>query len=143
MHRPAKVSLMIVEDDANIRFLMETSARRSGLFEPICAAVDGQEALEHLRARDTSTLPALIVTDLSMPRLTGLDLVRAIKSDERLRNIPVAVITSSNIPNDRDLALAAGAFSFVHKPYGVDALTQVLTSMCESCGEAARTATPA
>lgn len=143
MPRPGKVSLMIVEDDANLRFLMLSAARRTALFEPIFAAADGQEAIELLRGRDTSNLPALIVTDLSMPRLTGLDLVRAVKGDERLRNIPVAVITSSDIPDDRELALAAGAFTFVAKPHGLHALTQALTTICESCGEATGSASRA
>jgi CheY-like chemotaxis protein len=90
-----------------------------------------------LRASESSDLPAMIVTDLSMPRMTGLELLRALKSDARTRSIPVAVITSSNVPNDRELALQAGACSFVHKPFGIDALTRILIEIRESCGELA------
>lgn len=138
-----KVSLLIVEDDANIRFLLQTAAQRSGRFEPIRSAGDGQSALDILQTGDASDLPALIVTDLSMPRMTGLELVRSVKNDARLRNIPIAVVTSSDIPNDRDMALSAGACSFVHKPYGVEALMRVLVEILDSCGERAETANSA
>jgi len=135
MPYPGKVSLMIVEDDANVRFLLEAAARRAGVFELLTTAVDGLAALEKLRASETAHLPALIVTDLSMPRVNGFELLRALKSDERMRHIPVAVITSSDAPDDRSRALAAGACSYVHKPYGVDALVCALVAIRESCVE--------
>ena len=135
-----RVSLLIVEDDANLRYLLETAARRTGLFEPVVSAKDGQAALEILQNSAETEMPAMIVTDLSMPRMTGLELLRALKSELRTRSIPVAVITSSDLPNDRDLALEAGACSFVRKPYGLDALASALVAMRESC-EAAETAT--
>lgn len=141
MPHSGKVSLLIVEDDANLRYLLETAARRAGLFEPVISAKDGQAALEILQASAGTELPAMIVTDLSMPRMTGLELLRALKSDLRTRSIPVAIITSSDLPNDRDLALEAGACSFVHKPYGLDALARALVAIRECCGEAAGTAT--
>ena len=136
-----QVSLLIVEDDANLRYLLETAARRTGLFDPVVSAKDGQAALEILQTSAETDMPAMIVTDLSMPRMTGLELLRALKSELRTRSIPVAVITSSDLPNDRDLALEAGACSFVRKPYGLDALASALVAMRESCGEAAETAT--
>ena len=111
-----QLSLMLVEDDPNIRYLMETAAARSGVFEVVAAAEDGQAALETLRAMDAREWPDLIITDLSMPRLSGLELLRAIKRDAMLQSIPVAIITSSDVPNDRQLALAAGAYAFVPKP---------------------------
>lgn len=135
MLHSGKLALMIVEDDANIRMLLENAATRSGLFEPIATACDGQMAWEALTAAEASSLPALIVTDLSMPRMTGLELVRAVKSDERMRGIPVAIVTSSDVPNDRELALSAGAFAFVAKPFGLEALTRTLVAIRESCGE--------
>src|SRR5678816_204812 len=112
MPHPGKVSLMIVEDDANVRYLMSVAAQRSGLFEPIAVAADGQAALDALRAGGVARLPALIVSDLVMPRLTGLELLRELKADVALHAIPVAIITSSDAPDDRELALAAGACSF-------------------------------
>jgi CheY-like chemotaxis protein len=133
MPHSGKVALLIVEDDSNIRYLLEVAAQRSDLFDPIRSAPDGQAALDLLQASDTADLPVIIVTDLSMPRVTGLELLRALKNDVRLRSIPAAVISSSDVPNDRELALQAGACSFVHKPYGVDSLMRVLIDIRESC----------
>ena len=130
-----KVALMIVDDDANIRFLIEAAARRSGLFEPVQVADNGQSAWDALTTAAPSQLPDLIVSDLVMPHMTGLELVRAVKRDERTRNIPIAIITSSDTPRDRDVALAAGACSFVPKPYGVDELTRALVGIREACVE--------
>lgn len=141
MLRSGKLALMIVEDDTNIRILLESAATRSGLFEPITTACDGQIAWETLQAAETSNLPALIVTDLSMPRMTGLELVHAVKNDERMRNIPIAIITSSDVSNDRELALAAGVCAFVAKPFGLEALTQSLIAIREACGEIAAVST--
>lgn len=123
------ISILIVEDDANIRYLLEMAAARAGGFEVVGALPDGQAALEWLKRRAMHELPHFVLTDLSMPRLTGLELLRAIKADERLRPIPVAMITSSNVPNDRSDALAAGACRFIEKPHGLEALTSVLRSL--------------
>jgi CheY-like chemotaxis protein len=132
-----KVSLLIVEDDPNIRYLMEEAAARTGVFQRVASAPDGSAALEFLKQANLRELPDFVVTDLCMPRMTGIELLRAMKADLALRSIPVAVITSSNIPNDRDDAIAAGACSFVQKPHGLDALVKVLLTLRVSCVEAA------
>jgi CheY-like chemotaxis protein len=138
MHHSGKVSLMIVEDDDKIRFLLETAAQRSGRFGPITSASDGQDALLELKSRETSRLPAWIITDLSMPRLNGLELLQAVKSEPRLRHINVAIITSSDGADDRALALAGGACAFVAKPFGLQALVRALVGVLDSCSEEAQ-----
>ena len=123
------ISILIVEDDANLRYLLETAAARAGGFKVAAALADGQEALDWVKDRAPHELPDLILTDLSMPRLTGLELLRALKADENWRHIPVAMITSSNVPNDRSDAFAAGACDFIEKPHGLEALTKVLRGL--------------
>ena len=132
MGDPAKHSLLIAEDDPNIRFLMEVAANRTGAFRRVESVVDGQAALDALRQRPPADYPDLLVSDLSMPRMDGLSLIRELKRDPNTRRIPIAIITSSNVPNDRRDAMAAGACAFVEKPYGIDALTQVLEALRES-----------
>jgi CheY-like chemotaxis protein len=129
MPHPGKISLLIVEDDANIRYLMQTAAEHAGAFEPIWTEADGQAALESLRRCTASSLPTMIVSDLMMPRMTGLQLLQKIKNDPALRHIPVAIITSSNVPHDREEALASGACAFVEKPHGLVALTEALLAL--------------
>ena len=140
MPPPGKLPLLIVEDDANTRFLVKVAAERSGYFEPVTQAIDGQAALDALQSGDATQLPRLIITDLYMPRVTGLELLRALKRDPFLRSIPVAILTSSDAATDREQAMAEGAVSFVVKPYGVDALMNVLTTLRDTCDETAGTA---
>jgi CheY-like chemotaxis protein len=129
MLHPGKISLMIVEDDANIRYLMQTAAERADAFDPIWTEEDGQAALDSLRNCTANSLPTMIVSDLVMPRMTGLQLLQKIKSDPTLRHIPVAIITSSNVPHDREEALALGACAYVEKPHGLAALTEALLTL--------------
>lgn len=137
MVRDSPLSLLIAEDDKKLRYLMEAAAVHAGGFGPIVGAADGQAALETVRSGST---PDLIVTDLAMPRMTGIELIRALKQDPATRSIPIAMVTSSDIPNDREDALAAGAFKFLPKPHGFDALVAMLADIRESYLES--TATP-
>src|SRR3954468_19339796 len=137
-----KVPLMIVEDDANIRYLLSAAAERAEVYGPITTAPDGQAALELLRQLEPSALPEVIATDLSMPRMNGIELIRALKADPALRHIPVGVITSSDQPNDRNDAFAAGACAFIWKPHSLDALIKALLVIYESCAQVGKAVAP-
>ncbi len=133
MSERGKLTLLIADDDPEIRYLMEAAAGRCGNFGRIDVAEDGESALNLLRKRDRADYPDLIVSDLSMPRMDGLELIRELKRDPNTRRIPIAIITSSNIPNDRQDALEAGACAFIEKPQGLDALTRILDSLRDCC----------
>src|SRR5688572_29821880 len=126
MPEHGKISLLIADDDVHIRALIEAAADRSGGFGRIESAVDGESALNLLRTKQREDLPDLIISDLSMPRMDGLELIRELKRDPEMRRIPIAIITSSNVPNDRQHALDAGACAFMEKPQCLDALTRLL-----------------
>jgi len=140
MSEHGKLSLLIADDDPHIRYLMEAAAGRSGSFGRVELAEDGESAMDLLRHRDQADYPDLIVSDFSMPRMDGLELIRELKRDPHTRRIPIAIITSSNIPNDREDALAAGACAFIEKPQGLDALTRILDSLRDCCPAAASVA---
>ena len=133
MFRDTNLSLLIAEDDQNLRYLFEAAAARVGGFSSVVVAADGQAALETVRSGGSH--PDLIVTDLAMPRMTGIELIRALKKDPATKSIPVAMVTSSDIANDREDALAAGAFKFLPKPHGFDALVAMLADIRASCLE--------
>ncbi len=116
-----------------MRYLMEIAASRAGGFSRIELAPDGQAALDILRSRKDADYPDLLISDLAMPRLDGLNLIRELKRDPQTRRIPIAIVTSSDIPNDRRDVLAAGAYAFVEKPRGIEALTHVLETLRDSC----------
>lgn len=123
-----KVSLLIVDDDASLRDILQVAAARTGIFSPIVTAPDGATAWDLLRSLPEKDRPELVVTDLAMPRMTGLELLNAIKHDPALHGIQVGIITSSDLPNDREEALAAGACAFLSKPMRLDGF---VTSLLE------------
>ncbi len=99
------------------------------------SALSGEAGLTLLRS--DKVLPALILLDLKMPGMGGIDALRQIRSDERLKNIPVIVVTSSTLESDEKEALAAGADSFINKAFDLEQfsndMTRILKRYLNNC----------
>jgi len=93
------------------------------------AARDGEEGLSFLR-RGTE-LPALILLDLKMPRMGGLDVLHAIRADNRLRLIPVIIVTHSDLESDRETSYNCGANSFLNKSVDLGQFTKDIRNELE------------
>lgn len=130
-----KTSVLLVEDDPHLRFFAHTAAERAGCFGEIWVAADGEDALSLVRQRPAGEKPDMIISDLCMPRRSGVELIYALKNDPATKDIPVAIITSSNITNDRADALLAGATAFEHKPLGLDAYVAMFLALHRQCLE--------
>jgi CheY-like chemotaxis protein len=102
--------IIVAEDHEDIRFVLQRALERAG--HQVVVAADGAEALTAIRRHR----PALVVTDVDMPKMTGLDLCRAIRADEDLRHIPVVLASGSLLPGD-ERAAAAGASATLLKPF--------------------------
>jgi CheY-like chemotaxis protein len=142
---PRLLTLLIVEDDPQLQVLMAAAAERTGKFRPVYLACDGQEALDHLddaNPHALQRLPDFILSDLSMPRVDGLQLLRELKRNPRTREIPVAIITSSNRPNDREDSAAAGCSAFFQKPVRLEEMVTLIGSLPNICGPRAIVSTP-
>ena len=119
---PQAYEILLVEDDPADAELTVRSLRQEGLANRIEIARDGAEALDIVFCRGAfadrgfAERPRLILLDLKLPRVSGHDVLRAIKGDERTRAIPVVVLTSSN--HERDLAdcYQYGVNSYIQKP---------------------------
>lgn len=122
-------SLLFVEDDEDdIRLTL--LGFRHQKFEPVVVvAKDGKEALDLLLSdRDAARpLPLAILTDIKMPRMDGLELLRRIKSEPILKEIPVAVLTSSDHEVDRTEARRLGAIDYLMKPSDLDAYAAIVS----------------
>jgi two-component system, response regulator len=111
--------VLLVEDDADHVFLVRRAlADVAGTEVTVEVAGDGEQAVERLaRSRfGAGGRPQLVLLDLKMPRMDGLEVLRRIRADEATAGLPVVVLTSSERQEDREAALRAGATWFVCKP---------------------------
>ena len=115
-------TILLVEDNADDEELTLRAFKKSKVLNQVEVVRDGVEALDYLFAtgvhadRDPKALPAVILLDLKLPKLGGLEVLRRVRADERTRRIPVVVLTSSNEEKDILSSYGLGANSFVRKP---------------------------
>lgn len=112
--------ILLVEDNPNDLELTLHALSASKLSNPVVVARDGAEALERLFGSEDQAplpeLPQLILLDLKLPKVDGLEVLERIKGDERTRAIPVVVLTSSSEGPDIDRAYSLGVNSYIVKP---------------------------
>ncbi|MBS1719394.1 MAG: response regulator [Armatimonadetes bacterium] len=117
-----KKIILLIEDNVDDERLTLRALRKSNVMNELVIAADGQQALDYLfgqneyDGRNLNSMPAVIILDLKLPKLSGLEVLRRIRSDARTKLIPVVVLTSSDDPNRITEAYEAGANSFVRKP---------------------------
>ncbi len=119
---PEKRTILLVEDNPDDVALTLRAFQKSNIANPIVVATDGQEALDLLAAavanaaREPDAIPQVVLLDLNLPRVDGLEVLRRMRADARLRRIPVVVLTSSNEDTDKLRSYDLGANSYVRKP---------------------------
>ena len=121
-----EIEILIVEDNASDAEMTIRALKKNGLTNKILHLKDGAEALEFIFAvgnyagREIENKPKVILLDLKMPKVTGTEVLRAIKSDERTRKIPVVILTSSKEDPDIQECYDLGVNSYVVKPVDFD-----------------------
>jgi CheY-like chemotaxis protein len=129
------VEILLVEDNHNDAELTMRALRKNNFLNKLFWVKDGVEALDFVRCegeyegRNPQELPKLVLLDLKMPRLDGLDVLRELKGDPRTRGIPVVAMTSSNEERDLTESYRLGVNGYVTKPvqFGsfVEAVAQI------------------
>jgi two-component system response regulator len=115
-------AIFLVEDNDDDAELALIAFSRAKLVNPLVRVRDGVEALDYLfgrgkhAERNASELPAVVLLDLKLPKLSGLEVLKAIRADERTKRLPVVILTSSNEERDRLGAYDHFANSYVLKP---------------------------
>ena len=117
-----EVEILLVEDNPSDVELTLHALKKNNLANRIRVARDGEEALEFIFCRgahahrSVDRPPRLILLDLKLPKVDGLEVLRSIRADERTKLLPVVLLTSSNEEKDRLAGYTSGANSFVRKP---------------------------
>jgi two-component system response regulator len=127
--------ILLIEDNPRDEALTLRALKKSGITNQIVVTRDGAEALDYLFGtgthsnRDAVELPTVILLDLNLPKIGGLEVLTRIRGDERTRFLPVVVLTSSNEEEDRFNGYVAGANSFVRKPVEIGAFFEAVKQL--------------
>jgi two-component system response regulator len=121
---PNPVTILLIEDNSDDESLT-VRALRKGTSANIEVARDGQQALDYL-LNDANDTPRLVLLDLKLPEIDGLEVLRRIRKHERTRLTPVVILTSVNAPNDVAAGYRDGANSYLRKPVDFDQFAEVI-----------------
>jgi len=115
-------AILLVEDNPDDEALTLRALKKNNIRNEVVIAHDGAEALDYLFGtgqyigRNTDVLPQVVLLDLKLPKVEGLEVLRRVRADKRTKLLPVVILTSSNEEQDRIDGYGLGANSYVRKP---------------------------
>ncbi len=128
-------AILLVEDNADDEALTLRALKKNNIKNEVVVAHDGAEALEYLfgtgkfAGRNTDFIPQVVLLDLKLPKVDGLEVLRRLRADQRTKLLPVVILTSSTEEQDRIKGYDLGANSYVRKPVDfsqfIDAVRQL------------------
>jgi two-component system response regulator len=127
--------ILLVEDNPDDELLTLRALRKNNVLNKVVVARDGVEALDYLfgtgeyAGRDTSVTPQLILLDLKLPKIDGLEVLKRLRADERTRLLPVVILTSSREQQDMLDGYGLGANSYVLKPVNFEQFVQAIEQL--------------
>jgi len=128
-------SILLVEDNPSDIALTRRALERNGIANPVVLAEDGQQALDYLfctgahAGRDIDDRPVLVLLDVKLPRVDGLQVLKRIREDARLRRIPVVILTSSMEEGDVGASYDLGTNSYIRKPVSFEQFLEVVRQL--------------
>ncbi len=125
---PSAVDILLVEDNANDAELTLRALKQRNLANQVFVCRDGTEALDFFFNGGTR-VPKVVLLDLKLPKVDGLEVLRRLKDDPRTKSIPVVVLTSSREEPDIERAYALGANSYIVKPVDFDAFARAVSDV--------------
>jgi CheY-like chemotaxis protein len=122
------VNIVVVEDDDGHATLIERNLRRAGLTNSVVRLRDGQEALDYFFAgnADASEADSVLLLDINMPRVDGIDVLRRLKADARTARIPTIMLTTTDDPREIERCYQLGCNVYITKPVEYDAFMEAI-----------------
>ena len=127
--------ILMVEDNPDDELMTLEALRENNICNEVTVVRDGAEALDFLFAsgaysdRDTKVMPVLVLLDLKLPKLDGLEVLKRLRADERTQMIPVVILTSSDEEKDMINGYKFGVNSYVRKPVDFDRFTEAVKQL--------------
>jgi two-component system response regulator len=127
--------ILLVEDNPDDELLTLRALRKNNVLNEVVVARDGVEALDYLfgtgghSGRDTAVMPQLILLDLKLPKIDGLEVLKRLRADERTRLLPVVILTSSREEQDMLDGYGFGANSYVRKPVNFEQFVKAIEQL--------------
>ncbi len=127
--------ILLVEDNPDDEALTVRALRKNNISNDVVVARDGAEALDYLFAtgahagRDPSVMPEVVLLDLKLPKLDGLEVLRRLRADGRTKRLPVVILTSSNEEKDVVAGYDLGANSYIRKPVDFAQFTEAVRQL--------------
>jgi two-component system response regulator len=131
----SKKIILLVEDNPDDELLAIRALKKNNISNKVVVARDGVEALDYLfgtgahAGRDMSEMPQIILLDLKLPKIDGLEVLRRLRSDERTKLLPVVVLTSSREEQDLTESYSLGANSYIRKPVNFAQFTEAIRQL--------------
>ena len=122
-------SLLLIEDNADDVALAQRALKQRGVTALLTVANSGKEALEILDSRGDGRLPKAVFLDLNMPGCHGFDVLRRVRSNQKMAGLPVVVLTTSSEPSDIERSYELGANSYVTKPVDFSEFSEMFARM--------------
>jgi two-component system response regulator len=125
--------ILLVEDNPDDEALTRRALKTNNIQNEVVVARDGASALDYLlgdgTARDGAELPAVVLLDLKLPKIDGLEVLRRIRAEDRTRLLPVVILTSSKEEQDIVSGYSLGANSYVRKPVDFDEFVRAASQL--------------
>jgi two-component system response regulator len=128
-------TILLVEDNPRDEELTLRALRKNKIANPVVVVRDGVEALDYLFARgkhaerDKAAAPQVVLLDLKLPKLDGIEVLKQIRANESTRLLPVVILTTSNEDRDRLAGYSSGANSYVQKPVDFAEFTEAVRQL--------------